>query len=60
MLPGSGPFSRLAIATGVNHYIHYLKAGSQTFSRKGGIEFDVNNLIENIKSRLEFLQFQIS
>lgn len=48
MLPGSGPFSRLSMATGVNHYIHYLKAGAKFFSRKGGVSFNVTNLVESV------------
>jgi hypothetical protein len=51
MLPGSGPFSRLAMASGINHYIHYIKS-LIGFSRKKGINFNIEPLIVNIKKKL--------
>ena len=52
MLPGSGPFSRLAMVTGINHYIHYLKSGDKTFTRKGGVKFNVANLVSSVQNAL--------
>ena len=53
MLPGSGPFSRLAMASGINHYIHYIKSLIVIgFSRKKGINFNIEPLIVNIKKKL--------
>ena len=56
MLPGSGPFSRLAMATGINHYIHYLKSGSKTFKKNTGINFNVNDLVEAIRSSIDKIE----
>ena len=56
MLPGSGPFSRLAMATGINHYIHYLKSGSKSFTRKGGVSFNVSNLVESMQISLSKIE----
>ena len=56
MLPGSGPFSRLAMATGINHYIHYLKSGDKTFTRKGGVKFNVLNMVTSIENALSKLK----
>lgn len=53
MLPGSGPFSRLAMATGINHYIHYLKEGSKSFNRKSGVSFDIDGLIDSVVSAVQ-------
>ena len=52
MLPGSGPFSRLAMATGINHYIHYLKSGDKSFTKKGGVKFNVANLATSVDNAL--------
>ena len=56
MLPGSGPFSRLSMVTGINHYIHFLKPESVSFSRKGGLIFDVDNLVSAIKYSIDKIE----
>ena len=48
MLPGTGIFSRLAMSTGINHYIHHLSSGERNFSKRG-ITFNVDHLVHSIQ-----------
>ena len=51
MLPGSGPFSRVAMASGVHHVYHHLLKDMQVFSRHG-TTFDPATLIEVMQRAL--------
>ena len=51
MLPGSGPFSRVTMATGTHHMFFHLLKEMQTFTRKG-TTFDVKRLVEAMQQVL--------
>jgi hypothetical protein len=41
------------MATGINHYIHYLSLGSESFSRRSGVKFDIDKLLKSVVSALK-------
>ena len=50
-----GPFSRLAMATGINHYVHYIEEGAKSFSKRG-IDFNVSRAVHSISGALMLMK----
>ena len=55
MLPASGPFSRLAMATGMKHIMYHLTKETMQFS-KHGTRFDIKKFINSIKNSLKVIE----
>lgn len=55
MLPASGPFSRLAMATGMKHIMYHLTKETMQFSRQG-TRFDISRFIYSIKKFLNMIE----
>ena len=55
MLPLSGPFSRLAMATGNHHIMYHLNKNTMQFSKHGST-FNINNFLNWLDNKLKMFE----